>query len=92
MDADPSLADRAARIEMLLLDVDGVLTDGRIVYTDDGVEIKQFHVRDGSGLKFWRFTGKRAAIVSGRSSPAVDRRAVELGIAPVLRLPDRKSA
>jgi 3-deoxy-D-manno-octulosonate 8-phosphate phosphatase (KDO 8-P phosphatase) len=77
------LADRAARIELLLLDVDGVLTDGALVYTDAGAELKRFHVRDGSGLKLWRDAGKRAAIVSGRNSPAVDRRAAELGITPV---------
>jgi 3-deoxy-D-manno-octulosonate 8-phosphate phosphatase (KDO 8-P phosphatase) len=69
-----------ARVELLLLDVDGVLTDGRIVYTDGGEEIKAFHVRDGSGLKFWRQSGKRVAILSGRSSHAVSRRATELGI------------
>jgi 3-deoxy-D-manno-octulosonate 8-phosphate phosphatase (KDO 8-P phosphatase) len=79
------LAARAARVRLLLLDVDGVLTDGRIVYADDGTEVKRFHVRDGSGLKFWRQTGKRAAVVSGRSSPAVDRRAAELGLAPVIQ-------
>jgi 3-deoxy-D-manno-octulosonate 8-phosphate phosphatase (KDO 8-P phosphatase) len=79
----PDLAARAARIRLLLLDVDGVLTDGRIVYADDGTELKRFHVRDGSGLKFWRDAGKRAAIVSGRSSAAVTRRAAELGVAPV---------
>ena len=79
------LTERAAKIELLLLDVDGVLTDGSIVYTDDGVEIKRFHVRDGSGLKLWHNLGKRSAIVSGRSSKAVERRAAELGIAPVLQ-------
>jgi len=79
----PDLAARAARVRLLLLDVDGVLTDGRIVYADDGAELKRFHVRDGSGLKFWRGAGKRAAIVSGRSSAAVTRRAAELGVGPV---------
>lgn len=79
------LAARAARVRLLVLDVDGVLTDGRIVYADDGTEVKRFHVRDGSGLKFWRDAGKRAAIVSGRSSAAVTRRAAELGVAPVLQ-------
>jgi 3-deoxy-D-manno-octulosonate 8-phosphate phosphatase (KDO 8-P phosphatase) len=79
------LAERAARIELLLLDVDGVLTDGGIVYTDGGAELKRFHVRDGSGLKLWQLAGKRAAIVSGRTSPAVTRRAAELGVAPVLQ-------
>jgi 3-deoxy-D-manno-octulosonate 8-phosphate phosphatase (KDO 8-P phosphatase) len=54
------------------------------------VEIKRFHVRDGSGLKFWRDAGKRAAIISGRKSPAVEARAAELGIAPVLQGRDDK--
>jgi 3-deoxy-D-manno-octulosonate 8-phosphate phosphatase (KDO 8-P phosphatase) len=80
-----TLAERIAGIELLVLDVDGVLTDGRIVYTDDGREVKAFHVRDGSGLNLWKRAGKRAAIVTGRSSPAVDRRAAELGVAPVVQ-------
>ena len=81
----PDLAARAAKIELLLLDVDGVLTDGSIVYTDAGEELKRFHVRDGSGLKLWHLAGKRSAVVSGRKSPAVARRAAELGIAPVFQ-------
>jgi 3-deoxy-D-manno-octulosonate 8-phosphate phosphatase (KDO 8-P phosphatase) len=84
------LAARADRIELLLLDVDGVLTDGSVVYSDAGEELKRFHVRDGSGLKLWRAAGKRAAIVSGRASAAVERRAAELGIAPVLQGRDDK--
>jgi len=80
-----TLTARAARIELLLLDVDGVLTDGGIVYADDGSETKRFHVRDGSGLKFWQLAGKRAAVVSGRNTPVVERRAAELGLAPVLQ-------
>ena len=79
-----SLSIRAARIELLLLDVDGVLTDGSIIYGATE-ELKRFHVRDGSGLKFWRESGKRVAILSGRSSPAVLRRAAELGISPVMQ-------
>jgi 3-deoxy-D-manno-octulosonate 8-phosphate phosphatase (KDO 8-P phosphatase) len=70
---------------LLLLDVDGVLTDGSIVYADDGVEIKAFHVRDGSGLKLWQLQGKRAAVISGRRSRAVEVRATELGIDPVIQ-------
>jgi 3-deoxy-D-manno-octulosonate 8-phosphate phosphatase (KDO 8-P phosphatase) len=65
--------------------VDGVLSDGGITYTSDGHELKRFHVRDGSGLKLWQAAGNRAAIVSGRQSAAVDVRAAELGIAPVLQ-------
>jgi 3-deoxy-D-manno-octulosonate 8-phosphate phosphatase (KDO 8-P phosphatase) len=81
----PSLAQRAAAIELLLLDVDGVLTDGRIVYTDNGVELKTFHVRDGSGLKLWHLAGKKSAILSGRTSKAVEVRAAELGVGLVLQ-------
>lgn len=79
------LQSRAAKIELLVLDVDGVLTDGSIVYTAERVEIKRFHVRDGSGLKFWHNLGKRSAILSGRTSPAVELRAAELGISPVFQ-------
>lgn len=71
---------RAARISLLILDVDGVLTDGSIVYSDRGEELKCFHVRDGAGIKRWQAAGHTVAILSGRSSPAVDRRAAELGI------------
>jgi 3-deoxy-D-manno-octulosonate 8-phosphate phosphatase (KDO 8-P phosphatase) len=85
------LAARAARIELLLLDVDGVLTDGSIVYADSGEELKRFHVRDGAGLKLWRASGRRAAVVSGRSAAAVARRMAELGVAPVLQGRDDKA-
>ena len=69
------LAQRCRRIDWLLVDVDGVLTDGSIVYGDSGVELKAFHVRDGSGLKIWQREGKRAGIITGRSSPVVNVRA-----------------
>jgi len=78
-----TLQERCSGIAMLVLDVDGVLTDGGIVYADNGVELKQFHVRDGSGLKIWQHAGKRAAIITGRTSPIVAVRAAELGIEPV---------
>jgi 3-deoxy-D-manno-octulosonate 8-phosphate phosphatase (KDO 8-P phosphatase) len=80
---DRTLAERCAAIELLVLDVDGVLTDGGIVYGDPGVEWKRFHVRDGSGLKFWQEAGKRVAIISGRTSRVVEMRAAELGISAV---------
>jgi 3-deoxy-D-manno-octulosonate 8-phosphate phosphatase (KDO 8-P phosphatase) len=92
--ADPSstlqpriqtLRERCAAIEWLVLDVDGVLTDGGIVYADDRAELKKFHVRDGSGLKVWQLAGKRAAIITGRTSPVVTVRAAELGIDPVIQ-------
>jgi 3-deoxy-D-manno-octulosonate 8-phosphate phosphatase (KDO 8-P phosphatase) len=72
-------------IKLLILDVDGVLTDGRIVYTDAGNEVKSFHVRDGSALKFWQESGKQVAIISGRSSSVVERRAKELGISSIIQ-------
>jgi 3-deoxy-D-manno-octulosonate 8-phosphate phosphatase (KDO 8-P phosphatase) len=70
---------------MLVLDVDGVLTDGQIIYADDGVEWKAFHVRDGSALKIWQSLGKRVALITGRSSRVVDMRAAELGITLVFQ-------
>jgi 3-deoxy-D-manno-octulosonate 8-phosphate phosphatase (KDO 8-P phosphatase) len=81
----PDLAARCAPIEVLIVDVDGVLTDGVIALDDRGVETKHFHVRDGSAIHLWRKAGKRVAILSGRSAPLVDRRAAELGIAPVIQ-------
>ncbi|HZU34610.1 MAG TPA: HAD hydrolase family protein [Gemmataceae bacterium] len=75
-----TLAQRCRPIELLILDVDGVLTPGGIVYGDTGFELKAFHVRDGSGLKLWRLAGKQVAIITGRQSPVVDVRAAELGI------------
>lgn len=89
---DAELADLCGPIELLLLDVDGVLTDGVIALDDRGVETKHFHVRDGSALNLWRKAGKRAAILSGRRAPLVDRRAAELGIFPVIQGASRKGA
>ena len=68
------------RIDLLVLDVDGVLTDGRIMLTSAGEEIKSFHVRDGSGMKYWKRAGKKLALISGRGSPAVQHRAKELDV------------
>lgn len=93
MSDDPGLLARAARIELLVLDVDGVLTDGRIVLTPDGAELNSFHVRDGSAIVAWRTLGRRVAIVSGRSSPAAAMRAAELGIDPVRQgVTDKRAA
>ncbi len=74
---------KAAAIKWLILDVDGVLTDGKITYAGDGPEIKAFHVRDGLGLRLWREAGRGAAVITGRESAAVARRCAELGLAPV---------
>lgn len=86
MPSTPSeLAERCAAIELLVLDVDGVLTDGAIVIHDDGSESKAFHVRDGWGLAAWRRAGGKSALLSGRSSKAVSRRAAELGVDAVVQ-------
>jgi 3-deoxy-D-manno-octulosonate 8-phosphate phosphatase (KDO 8-P phosphatase) len=75
-----AVLERARGIRLLVLDVDGVLTDGRLFLSASGEELKVFHVRDGSGLVAIQRAGITVAIISGRDSPAVTRRATELGI------------
>ena len=87
-----SLADRCALIDMLVMDVDGVLTEGQIIYGDNGVELKAFHVRDGCGLALWRGEGKRAGVITGRTSATVAARAKELGLDPVVQGASSKGA
>jgi 3-deoxy-D-manno-octulosonate 8-phosphate phosphatase (KDO 8-P phosphatase) len=78
---------------MLVLDADGVLTDGRIFYTDDGSEAKSFHVRDGHGIKLLMRAGIGVAIITGRISRAVEHRARDLGIEHFVQgAKDKKSA
>lgn len=71
---------RARRVRLLVLDVDGVLTDGRIVYTAGGDELMAFHILDGHGIKLAIRAGLRVAIITGRESPMVARRAKDLGV------------
>ena len=71
------MRERLGKIRLLLLDVDGVMTDGRIVYDDHGNETKAFDVKDGHGLKLLQRAGIRVGIITGRQSPVVDRRAAE---------------
>lgn len=85
------LAARCQSIELLVADVDGVLTDGVVVLDDRGIETKHFHVRDGLALNLWHRAGKQAAILSGRKTAAVERRATELGIVHVLQGHDQKA-
>jgi 3-deoxy-D-manno-octulosonate 8-phosphate phosphatase (KDO 8-P phosphatase) len=75
---------RLARVSLLALDVDGTLTDGTILLSSTGDEIKGFSSRDGIGLKLWRLAGLHAAFVTARSSKAVLRRAKELGVRDVV--------
>jgi 3-deoxy-D-manno-octulosonate 8-phosphate phosphatase (KDO 8-P phosphatase) len=81
---------KAGRIKLLLLDVDGVLTDGRILVDHRGSEIKSFDVRDGQGIRLLQRAGIQVGIVSGRSSTAVKHRAKELGIKLVYQGADDK--
>jgi 3-deoxy-D-manno-octulosonate 8-phosphate phosphatase (KDO 8-P phosphatase) len=74
---------RAARIEALVLDVDGVLTDGTLYYGAEGEALKAFHSRDGMGMAMLRDAGIRMGVVSGRMSPLIDGRLRELGVSMV---------
>lgn len=78
-----NIQERAARIRLLILDVDGVMTDGRIILDNTGNEFKCFHVRDGHGIKMLVRAGFRVAIITGRQSWVVARRARELGITDI---------
>lgn len=80
------------RIRLAVFDVDGVMTDGRIAYTDDGAEIKSFHTRDGLGLKALGANGIAPAIITARTSPIVARRAAELGIEHLIQGREDKAA
>ncbi len=77
---EQSLASKARRIKLLLLDVDGVLTDGKIILDSRGNELKAFHVRDGHGIKLAQQAGIVVGIITGRTSEVVNLRARELGI------------
>ncbi|MDA0693298.1 MAG: HAD-IIIA family hydrolase [Proteobacteria bacterium] len=72
-------------LQLLALDVDGVLSDGRLYYTDQGEEFKSFNIRDGLGIKLLQRAGITVAIITGRTSAMVTRRAAELGIAHVVQ-------
>ncbi len=81
---------RCQSIELILSDVDGVLTDGRLVLDNRGIETKVFHVRDGQGISLWRKAGYRFGLISLRSSQAVKMRAGELGLEIVRQGADNK--
>lgn len=80
------LAARLARVRLLVLDVDGTLTDGGVIYDAAGNEAKRFHIHDGLGIVLAAFVGLRVAWMTGRVSPLVERRARELGIPAALLL------
>ncbi len=74
------IIEKAKKIKLVILDVDGVLTDGSIILDNEGNEFKIFHVRDGHGIKMLSKVGIKVAIITGRKSKVVERRAEELGI------------
>jgi 3-deoxy-D-manno-octulosonate 8-phosphate phosphatase (KDO 8-P phosphatase) len=76
---------RASRIKLIAFDIDGVMTDGGLHYTDDGGELKTFNVQDGLGLKLLQRAGLELAIVTGRNSGVVAARAADLGIVHVFQ-------
>lgn len=78
-----ALADRCRRLKLVLSDVDGVMTDGKVLFLPGGGEARAFHVRDGLGVVLAHRAGLRTGIVSGRASADVEHRARELGIALV---------
>lgn len=71
---------RCQPIELMLADVDGVLTDGSVILNNQGIETKRFHIRDGMGIRLWKKAGYRFGVVSLRSSQVVKMRAAELDI------------
>jgi len=77
--------ERARRVRLMVFDVDGVLTDGRLWYGPQGEQLKVFHSLDGHGVKLLLLGGIAAGMLSGRNSPAVALRAAELGVAHVLQ-------
>jgi 3-deoxy-D-manno-octulosonate 8-phosphate phosphatase (KDO 8-P phosphatase) len=81
---------RARKIKVLILDVDGVMTNGQIIWDSNRNEIKAFHVRDGHGIKMAERAGLTIAIITGRRSDVVDIRAKELGINEVYQGASKK--
>jgi 3-deoxy-D-manno-octulosonate 8-phosphate phosphatase (KDO 8-P phosphatase) len=79
------ILEKAKKIKLVIFDVDGVLTDGRIIIGDDGQEYKAFHTRDGHGMKLLQLTGVNIAIISGRTSKTVEHRMKGLGITHVFQ-------
>ncbi len=90
MPSPKNLRTRLRNIRMLLLDVDGVMTDGGVYYSASGDELKKFNIQDGYGIVKLRRAGMKVGIITGRVSPIVSRRAQELGITDVLQNLDDK--
>jgi 3-deoxy-D-manno-octulosonate 8-phosphate phosphatase (KDO 8-P phosphatase) len=87
-----NILERLSRIELMIFDVDGVLTDGRLYFGADGEALKVFHVLDGAGIKGLAAVGIATGVISGRESPMTMRRCAELGIEHVAQGISDKSA
>jgi YrbI family 3-deoxy-D-manno-octulosonate 8-phosphate phosphatase len=85
-----SLEDQFRRIRLILSDVDGVLTDGGLLFDNQGIESKQFHIRDGMGIRLWQRAGHRFGMITGRGSQVVKIRAAELDVGIVRQGSDDK--
>lgn len=90
--SDSMVCARLARVRALVFDVDGVLTQGEIVYTDTGEEVKAFDVKDGLGLRLAAAAGLELALITGRASTIVQRRARDLRVTEVLQRVGDKAA
>jgi 3-deoxy-D-manno-octulosonate 8-phosphate phosphatase (KDO 8-P phosphatase) len=87
-----SVVEKAKKLKLLILDVDGVLTDGKLFFDNDGNEYKSFHAQDGHGIKLLRQTGVEVAVISGRKSKSVELRMKNLGIEHVYQGHENKIA
>ena len=83
MEKQAALEERMKRVRLIILDVDGVLTDGGIYMGPDGEALKRFDIKDGAGIMLWHRSGGKTAILTGRSSRIVENRAKELSISVV---------
>lgn len=93
MTKEADISEKCQSIRLLLSDVDGVLTDGKLIYSSAGEEIKEFHVRDGLAVKLWKACGFEFGLITARKSPAVERRAEELGVDYLYQSrPDKRKA
>jgi 3-deoxy-D-manno-octulosonate 8-phosphate phosphatase (KDO 8-P phosphatase) len=91
-DLPADIRERAARVKLVIFDVDGVLTDGKLIYAEDGHELKAFHVHDGLGLKRLLANHIEVAVITARLSRIVTERMADLGVAHVYQGQDDKLA
>lgn len=83
LEIKPEVLERAKKITLLMMDVDGVLTDGRILYGNYGDELQSFNVKDGMGMWLWHEAGMQSVVLSGRRSAMVTRRSKEMQVSRV---------